>query len=235
MDFLGRVLHFRTPVVIYTCNRWVNIDSPNSFDILIKNLASEKIIIIVGIWWTVEPEVGSPERLLAWVHKKEKENNGLKIILSANTEKEYGHLQKLGASCIFCNQNIFKDFSIFTPIDLPKKYDAIYNAQFLRFKRHHLAKKIKRLGLIGYNFNSDLEYFDEIKTELPHAEILNKKDNGTYRFLSKEKCNEYNNMAHVGLCLSEKEGPMYASMEYLLADMPIVSTKSFGGRDVFFR
>ena len=41
-------------------------------------------------------------------------------------------------------------------------------------------------------------------------------------------------MSQVGLCLSKSEGAMFASIEYLLCGLPIVSTKSVGGRDIFF-
>jgi glycosyltransferase involved in cell wall biosynthesis len=40
--------------------------------------------------------------------------------------------------------------------------------------------------------------------------------------------------AHVGLCLSAAEGAMLASMQYLLVGLPVVTTPSMGGRDVFF-
>jgi glycosyltransferase involved in cell wall biosynthesis len=40
--------------------------------------------------------------------------------------------------------------------------------------------------------------------------------------------------AVVGLCLSTVEGSNYASMEYMLAGLPIVSTPSIGGREVYF-
>ncbi len=40
--------------------------------------------------------------------------------------------------------------------------------------------------------------------------------------------------AAVGLCLSEVEGAMASSMEYMLAGLPIVSTPSRGGRDFYF-
>ena len=40
--------------------------------------------------------------------------------------------------------------------------------------------------------------------------------------------------AAVGLVLSPVEGSSYASMEYMLAGMPVVSTPSVGGRDVYF-
>jgi glycosyltransferase involved in cell wall biosynthesis len=41
--------------------------------------------------------------------------------------------------------------------------------------------------------------------------------------------------AAVGLCLSPYEGAMQASMEYLLAGLPVVSTPARGGRDTFYR
>ncbi|HEY9156125.1 MAG TPA: hypothetical protein VIM69_13395, partial [Opitutaceae bacterium] len=44
---------------------------------------------------------------------------------------------------------------------------------------------------------------------------------------------EYNR-ARVGLCLSAEEGSMYASTQYLLCGLPIVTTKSRGGRDLMF-
>jgi len=44
----------------------------------------------------------------------------------------------------------------------------------------------------------------------------------------------YCNRAHVGLCLSATEGAMYASIEYLLCGLPVVSTINRGGRDFFF-
>ena len=34
--------------------------------------------------------------------------------------------------------------------------------------------------------------------------------------------------------MSSQEGAMYSSVEYLLCGLPIVSTKSTGGHDVFF-
>jgi glycosyltransferase involved in cell wall biosynthesis len=49
-----------------------------------------------------------------------------------------------------------------------------------------------------------------------------------------EEMYNYINQAKVGLCLSADEGAMYASAEYLLCGLPVVSTRSIGGRDTFF-
>jgi glycosyltransferase involved in cell wall biosynthesis len=57
---------------------------------------------------------------------------------------------------------------------------------------------------------------------------------GLPEYLSPEQVNEICNQAAVGLCLSAVEGAMFASMEYMLAGLPIVSTPSIGGRDVYF-
>jgi glycosyltransferase involved in cell wall biosynthesis len=40
--------------------------------------------------------------------------------------------------------------------------------------------------------------------------------------------------AAVGLCLSEVEGAMFSSIEYLVAGLPIVTVPNRGGRDYFF-
>jgi glycosyltransferase involved in cell wall biosynthesis len=42
------------------------------------------------------------------------------------------------------------------------------------------------------------------------------------------------NRAKIGLCLSAIEGAMYASMEYLMCGLPVVSIVNRGGRDFYF-
>ncbi len=52
--------------------------------------------------------------------------------------------------------------------------------------------------------------------------------------LQPEEVNQAINRAHVGLCLSPVEGAMFASTEYLLAGLPVVTTESKGGREILF-
>ena len=52
--------------------------------------------------------------------------------------------------------------------------------------------------------------------------------------MNDEEVNNFLNQCKVGIILSEVEGANYASIQYLLAGLPVVSTKSKGGRDVFF-
>ena len=86
-------------------------------------------------------------------------------------------------------------------------------------------------------------YIKNLKEDIPDAEILNFEnpvklknleiERGFPLLLPKKVCQAIN-MAKVGVMLSAKEGASYASVEYLLAGIPVVSTISQGGRDVFF-
>ena len=104
----------------------------------------------------------------------------------------------------------------------PKIYDAIYTAQLAPFKRHTLAQKIEKLMIISYG--GDLHAYCP---ELKHADF-------NREFLPRQELARKYNQSYAGLCLSEIEGAMFASCEYLLCGIPIVSTPSKGGRDDFF-
>ena len=104
----------------------------------------------------------------------------------------------------------------------PKLYDAIYTAQLTAFKRHELAQDVDQLMVVSYG--GDLHTFCPA---LKHAEY-NKE------FLPRSELARKYNQSYSGLCLSEVEGAMFASCEYLLCGIPVVSTPSKGGRDEFF-
>jgi glycosyltransferase involved in cell wall biosynthesis len=136
----------------------------------------------------------------------------------------------------FINKNAFIDESMFYIMpQIKKKFDAIYNAQLKPYKRFELARHIRKIAIITYQahrFNESAlnTYSQTIKEQLSKATWLNNIDN----FIPPCDVVRYLNQAKVGLCLSAEEGPMMASMEYLLCGLPIVSTKSLGGREVFF-
>jgi glycosyltransferase involved in cell wall biosynthesis len=117
---------------------------------------------------------------------------------------------------IYINENLYK------PLNEPRIYDAIYTAQLATFKRHWLAKQVERLMIVSYG--GDLH---EFCPELKHAEF-NKE------FIPRTELARKYNQAYSGLCLSAKEGAMFASCEYLFCGIPVVSTPSKGGRDIFF-
>jgi uncharacterized protein (TIGR01627 family) len=68
----------------------------------------------------------------------------------------------------------------------------------------------------------------------PKHVLINSRVDGSPVKLSPEGVNAALNRAAVGLCLSDVEGANYASVEYMLAGLPVVSTPSVGGREVYF-
>jgi len=129
------------------------------------------------------------------------------------------------------------DESLFHPLpDEKKEFDAVYDGRLISYKRHYLAAKISNLGLI-YAFDDQIDsqpVIDQTRKLLCHAHFFNHPEGGDYRRLSPGEVNRYLNRCRVGLCLSEKEGAMFASIQYLLCGLPVVSTHSEGGRDVMF-
>jgi glycosyltransferase involved in cell wall biosynthesis len=168
------------------------------------------------------------------------------FIYLANSLKELELLDKIHIPAIFCNQNAFIDENIFRVIPgTEKRYDAVYNARFIEVKRHYLAAQLKKLALITYFTAESREErdLDGFKKILPEAVMLNWNGCPSLKQISGlsgneripyDKIAQYLNQAKVGLILSEKEGACYATAEYLLCGLPVVSTKSLGGRDVFF-
>ena len=107
------------------------------------------------------------------------------------------------------------------------KYDAIYIARMLPFKRLELTAEIKQLYILTYAENADKWDLHERYPQLSHA-------NFNPQWLSTEEKKSAIRESRVGLCLSAEEGAMLASLECLLCGLPIVSTKSKGGRDKYY-
>jgi glycosyltransferase involved in cell wall biosynthesis len=76
-------------------------------------------------------------------------------------------------------------------------------------------------------------YEATVREGLAHAAWLKDTSRGSKKVTVDEMVGFYNE-ARVGLILSEREGAVFASMEYLLCGLPVVSTPSTGGRDVFW-
>ena len=128
-----------------------------------------------------------------------------------------------GFSGKIINHNAFLDYNLFEPRPCEKIYDAIYTARHVPFKRHHLCQEIPNLALItGPSYSVDSQ------DKLPAHVYRNN------HVLNEEEVREKISASHVGLILSEIEGACYASSEYLLMGIPVVSTFSHGGRDIWY-
>lgn len=147
---------------------------------------------------------------------------GWRYQLFRNDPIEDRRCRRLRIPGVLASHNAFVDEAIYRPIALPRIYDAVYVAKAEAFKRHELASGIRRLHFL---MPSPVE-LQKIHPGLRHATV-------NPRNLSKEEIVRTLNQAVCTLALSREEGGMYACMESLLCGVPVVSTKSRGGRALF--
>lgn len=141
-----------------------------------------------------------------------------------NAENERENFKNTGIAGTIINQNCWLDPSCFhIAEDREKLYDAIYVGRFSPFKRHELATKVPNLALVA-----GLDHGNPSSKPVPPHVYRND------RLLTPDEVCQKINQSHCGLILSEVEGACFASSECLLSGVPIVSTKSFGGRDEWY-
>ena len=223
---------------IFYAPYWVNEklvlhqDMSPLFDRLAKTRA---YFFYCWFWWIEEPPRVSAVKRFEQAHRRRYPKH--QIIHLCNTARQCEVFRDAGLDALFCNHNAFVDEKIFFPIPrAQKKWDAVYDARFKYYKRHALARQVPSLALI-YDWNpliDDPAYVRQMRQQFTHAHLFNHRDAATYQHLTPAQVNECLNECRVGLCLSAEEGANYASIQYLLCGMPIVSTHSRGGRDVFF-
>lgn len=183
-----------------------------------------------------------PARIHADVSDIRRRSRRHRIIFLCNTPREAEMLNEVGETAIFCNQHVTVSEEIFRPLaGYAPTYDAVYNARLDPWKRHELAFQIPKVAYVTYFAGSLLKNPELAEARLrlvrehePDHVVFNKIVNGVPIRLLPSQVNVVLNQAAVGLCLSAKEGAMYACIEYLLAGLPVVSTPSIGGRDIFF-
>ena len=165
------------------------------------------------------------------------------LVLLCNTGEERDRLLEGGLRAMLLNKNFLVSERNFRPLPAVEiEFDAIYNARFDPLKRHYLAAEIEILAYLSYDDPANTaqsrqeqrELFLDLMARHPNHVLLNPMDDGLPVRLAADDVNAALNRAAVGLCLSQMEGANYASMEYLLAGLPVVSTPSIGGREVYF-
>lgn len=204
-----------------------------------RRLAPHPVTFLLKPSWTLErPAVVDRLGLdLAWYAAR---FPGHEIIFLCNTEQERRLIAAVGGTAIFSNHNLMTSEDVFRPLpDVPVEFDAVYNGRISDIKRHHLGFQVERLlhvtGTIGeLPPVASRAFIRRLQRQSPLHRIANPIVDGLPARLSPEDVNRAYNRASVGLCLSAAEGAMNSSMEYLMAGLPIVSTPSLGGRDVYF-
>lgn len=203
-------------------------------------LPERRALFFLPAYWSLEYPAGVELiRKSAERHHARFPNHNL--VFLCNTAEEQRLLDAAGLEAIALNHNQLVSEKTFRPLDdAIAAYEAVYNAKIARWKRHHLAGAIDRLLYVAYRCPNDMSrsagraYIQRMLARSLNHQLANTLVDGLPMPLSHEKVNQAYNQASVGLCLSPAEGAMYASIEYLLAGLPVVTTPSRGGRDVFF-
>ena len=129
----------------------------------------------------------------------------------------------VGYRAMWCHHNLYCDESVLRPLPVAKKYDAVYTAVIRDYKRLPLAKEVGSLRILTGSIGQT--------HQLPAYGLAHAVVNTAY--LNRAEMAEALNECRVGLALSAEEGGMLACTEYLLCGLPVVSTPSRGGRDVW--
>lgn len=207
-----------------------------------ERLRQRSAWFMISPTWSIEAEdVVEGIREAAILHRAR--NPDHRLIFLCNTPEEVLQVQKVGEAAYFYNKTANSSESIFRPLGRTRiEFDAIYNAQIVPWKRHELSLEIESCAFLFYR---DSLLHDvagpEAAVMTRHARanpghvFLNVLDeDGAPLRMPLSEVNRHLNRASVGLCLSQLEGAMFASTEYLLSGLPVVSTPSTGGRHVYY-
>ena len=228
------------PPIIYTAISWGSMEDSekfhNKWEHVFHHFKNRSAYFFCSWWWYTEYD-----HQITLIRNFE-DHHALpfpkhRFIHLCNTLEQEKAFQKKGLQAVFVNHNCLVDEKIFRPISSVKKlFDAIYDARLVKWKRHYLAQNLSSLAFLYYSVPGldNKEEIDQVKCTFPWVHYFNHTPDGSYKILTAEEVAIALNSCRVGLCLSQMEGAMYASIQYLLCGLPVVSTRSQGGRDVFF-
>lgn len=180
------------------------------------------------LWWTATTRREKYKYWFDILNKYEK----ITTTVLCNTQEDCNILSEIGFEILLIPHNVFLSEYLFYPYtNREYKYKAVYNSQILPYKRIELALLLNNWRLISYvneNVSLDVEYRSKILLRVGQNTFVNPT-----RILSPNEINAIYNQSKCGLILSKEEGGSYVTVEYLLSGLPVISTKSIGGRDLF--
>jgi len=151
--------------------------------------------------------------------------NGKRLIVVTNEPSEARLLRWIGVEAQCLGHNLHVREGLYVPLpEVPKRYDAVYAATLLPFKRLSLAEQVKSLYVLTYASGQNSWDLHAYEPRLRHAEF----NPGWVRH---DDVPRIYNSARVGLALSDREGAMLASLEYIFCGLPVVTTHNRGGRN----
>jgi len=224
-----------TPAIVHLPIFFSNDIGPfiESIEWLFQALRGQPLILLCSHSFLAETHLEGSLQLGSWCAQAFPD---VRLIHLCNEEKSLPRWLDHGLEAIHCNHNAFVDERVFSPLKgTTRAFRAVYDARLVPFKRHALAAQVDQLALIYYVAPAldDLDYAEKIRRDFAHTHFFN-HPNGGYERLGPAAVNECLNRCRTGLCLSDCEGAMYASIQYLLSGLGVVSTPNSGGRDDFF-
>ncbi len=147
-----------------------------------------------------------------------------RVWVLGNTEQEVAAARRAGFRASWVNHNAWLDDRVLRPQPVAKTSRAILVSQLAPYKRVHLAAKVQDLVVAPASL---FRLHREVDTAMLSGArfVWELPEGGIAALLGSSR---------VGLILSVEEGACFASSEYLLCGIPVVSTPSRGGRDVFY-
>lgn len=160
---------------------------------------------------------------------RELRDKNITLVLLQNSFLENLIGKATGFKTLLLNQNMHADEHEFTIQNSDsKKFDAVYVAAAAPYKRIQLALDVKNLFVVTYfwpELRNDKGKWDLSLLDGRFAGVKHNKDR-----ISRKEVGAIINQAMCGLALSRVEGAMWAVQEYLLCGIPVVTTRSLGGR-----
>ena len=233
---LYSLLH--TDPVVLCGPDWEVFDPSSAVWSVLDAISNRRAYLLVEPTWALQGWSG--DRQANGIAALSERFEHLHVTISCPSASEAGIARRRDLPVLHCSTAAFIHEDVFVPRPSGESsFAAIYDAQWIDYKRHDLAGGIGSLALIAHHpaipTNGSVEYFRRAHAAVRHATwILSPWTATGKRWLSYQEVNAAYNRARVGLCLSRIEGHMYASMQYLLCGLPVVTTPNLGGRDEFF-
>ncbi len=152
-----------------------------------------------------------------------KANHPKNMYWCANGIEEKDSLRSMNVQAFLVSHNAFISNQVFDIRKQEKTYNAIFNQSLIPFKRPSLASSVD--GVV---------YTSGSPPAAGYADMIRRQKNSMVKINSNPyEIADLINRSRCGLALSQAEGGNYATSEYLLCGVPVVTTRNIGGRDAF--
>lgn len=188
--------------------------------------------VLLSVNWYLPHQMDHLRERLAWARETAP---NLHIAVMAATQEDDLACRAAGIDSFWCNHNCLVDESLFRPLPgVEKLYDAVHIGRLAPMKRHELSFDVPRLAVVSGTYEVEQDYVRSLFAGFRNLAWCNYDPDSGLTVISPDETARIIRQSRCGLALSDLEGAMYASAEYLLSGIPVVSTPSVGGRDVFF-